>query len=49
MKNYKEILYGAGLFCLHLLFGVASHQIFIFSISGFILAVLTTYVLCKLK
>lgn len=49
MKNYKEFAYGVGIFLLHTLFGIASHQIVIFAISGFILAVLTTYVLCKLK
>jgi len=49
MKNYKEFAYGAGILILHILFGIVSHQIVIFSISGFILAVLTTYVLCKLK
>lgn len=49
MKKYKEILYGFGLFFLHILFGIAAHQIMIFAISGFILAGLTTYVLCKLK
>lgn len=49
MKKYKEFLYGLGILALHTVFGIVSHQIVIFSISGFILAVLTTYVLCKLK
>ncbi len=49
MKKYKEIGYGLGIFLLHVLFGIASKQIGIFAISGLILSVLTTYVLCKLK
>lgn len=49
MKNYKEIAYGFGLFALHTLFGVVSGQLGIFLVSGLILSVFTTYVLCKLK
>ncbi len=49
MKKYKEFGYGLGIFVLHILFGIASKQIGIFAISGFILSALTTYVLCKLK
>jgi len=49
MKKHKEYFYGIGIFALHVLFGIATKEIWIFSISGFSLAVITTYVLCKLK
>jgi len=49
MKKYKEIFYGIGLFVFHLLLGVLSNEILIFAITGFLLSVITTYVLCKLK
>lgn len=49
MKSYKEFLYGFGIFVLHVLFGVVSGQFLIFFTSGFILASLVSYVLCKLR